>query len=101
MRGIVLPAELSPVLAMSAPLAISTGSWNRLSGVRFSWKMTTICCSFAGLMVLGDLLAPQPFRLISTAPAKTSKNDRDRNAARLINDLPSDREIEWLDALTR
>src|SRR5271169_176022 len=93
-RGTVWPEELSPLLAMSAPLAISTGSWNRLSGVRFSWKMTTICCRGAGTMVLGDLLAPQPLRLITTAPAKSSKSDRDRDAARLINDLPSDREIE-------
>ena len=41
--GMVAPEESSPPLAISAPFAISTGSWNKLSGVRFSWKMTTTC----------------------------------------------------------
>ena len=68
--GIVSPEELRPLLPMSAPLAISTGSWKRLSGVRFSWTMTTMCWIFPGS---GKL--PQPFKLSTRTLAKTSNAD--------------------------
>jgi len=44
---------------MSAPREINTGSWNRLSGVRFSWKMITMCwmtAAIASCSVRGPLL---------------------------------------------
>src|ERR1700686_314666 len=72
----VLPFESLPLCAMSAPLLIRTGSWKRLSGVRFSWKITTTCLIFpgGGGGGGGELppVPPQPLRLRRVLPmAKT------------------------------
>src|ERR1700732_5029254 len=51
----VWPAEFKPLSAMSA----FGKPWNRLSGVRFSWKITTTClnlCEYVG----GGLEPPPP-----------------------------------------
>ena len=63
LSGMVWPSEFKPLVAMSAPRPIRTESWNRLSGVRFSWKMTTICCKTAAVVRLkawGPLLGGLP-----------------------------------------
>src|ERR1051326_3578391 len=78
----VLPLELTPEVAMSAPFAIRTGSWKRLSGVRFSWKIMTTCSILpvGGGVPCVPLDAPHPFKLNISPAAHANKH-------RLINSL--------------
>src|SRR3981189_3615658 len=54
---------------MSAPRLMRTGSWNKLSGVRFSWKIITTWLILpggggGGGGLVFDATPPQPFKLI-------------------------------------
>src|ERR1700674_3054995 len=61
--------------------------WKRLSGVRFSWTITTMCWICAGAEEPGDEAVPpppQPFRLASKPAAQRSKLHQTLSFSRVI-----------------
>src|ERR1700751_2196366 len=65
---------------MSAPRLMSTWSWNRLSGVRFSWKMMTTCLILPGAG--GGGVAPEfwPLQLLKIIKDETTHRDEPRSS---------------------
>src|ERR1700683_2394209 len=62
--------------------------WNRLSGVRFSWKMITTCWIFeaGGGGGGGVLPPPQPFRLKRNPAVQSNRIESNSHAERLMVD---------------
>jgi hypothetical protein len=82
--GTLEPEDVLATVAISGTLAINIGSWNRLSGVRFSCTTMTMYMSFPCPRRAGVVGVPHALRVASRAVAETSRTKRQTNALRVM-----------------